>query len=142
MTTPVMNILMAHPYAAAMTTLGVFFALTANFVKTVDTVKDWLRGGKRPTAADVKDAGIPCFGARKTFGQNFAFGAATGGFGAFAADAGLHSAAHAHDAAAGLTNHAADAVGANSHLADAHQALHHLDSIGDIIAAIFEAIFS
>lgn len=141
-----LNALLAHPLAttaAVIAALGAFFALTANFVKTVDVIKGWLKGKneceREPTKADVRDAGVPSFGQTSSFGQNFWKGAAAAGFGVYAVDAAGHAVAHSSDVASSFAGHLDTISEQVAHPAIVDHAMNHADSIGDLLSGIVEA---
>jgi len=127
-----LDVLSAHPYTTAgvIGAVGIFFAFTANLVKTVDTIKYWLKVKKKPerkpTREDVRDARVPPFGQRPSFAQGFANGAGAAFVGASAADADHVGTISDHALHSGTANHAMD----------------HADSIWDVLSGFFEAMFS
>jgi len=142
------HVLLNHPLtmAGVIAALGAFFALTSNFVKTIDVIKEWLKRGNKstnqPTKNDVRDAGVPVFGQTPSFGKNFLAGAAAAGVGAYAADAVFHAATtHSHDVASGVIDHAGALSDHASHAEIAGHAIDHADSISDVVSGLFEAIF-
>jgi hypothetical protein len=144
-----MNALLAHPFAttaAVIAALGAFFALTSNFVKTVDGLKEWLKGKKEterePTQEDVRDAGVPAFGQPSSLGNGFWKGAAAAGVGVYAVDAAVHAATHSHEVASSVADHVGTAAEHAAHPAVVNHAMDHADSIWDVLSGIFEAILS
>jgi hypothetical protein len=141
-----LNVLLAHPFTTAgvIGALGAFFALTSNFVRTVDGIKDWLKGKKEPekepTKEDVRDAGVPAFGQPSSFGKSFLKGTAAAVVGAYAVDGAVHAATHSHDVASSVTGHVGAFSDHAAHAGIADHAMHHADSIWDVLSGFFEAI--
>jgi hypothetical protein len=141
-----LNVLLAHPFTTVgvIGALGAFFALTSNFVRTVDGIKDWLKGKKEPekepTKEDVRDVGVPSFGQPSSFGQNFLKGAAAAAVGVYAVDGAVHAATHSHDVASSVTDHVGTFSDHAAHAGIAHHAMHHADSIWDVLSGFLEAI--
>jgi hypothetical protein len=143
-----LDVLSAHPYTTAgvIGAVGIFFAFTANLVKTVDTIKYWLKVKKKPerkpTREDVRDARVPPFGQRPSFAQGFANGAGAAFVGASAADAAFHATSPTHDATSTVSDHVGTISDHALHSGTANHAMDHADSIWDVLSGFFEAMFS
>jgi len=143
-----LNVLSAHPYTTAgvIGALGVIFALTANFLKTIEGFKALFTGKKEPgketRKEDVRDAGISAFGERPLFGQGFAKGAGAAFVGATVVDAAFRAVSHTHDAVSAVTDSVGTVTDHAVHSGIASHSMDHADSIWDLLSGVLEAIFS